>query len=295
VYFFVSTKFFDQTFLSAVKFKLIKMKISLHISRVLMFLTVLVTSPIVYGQTFGPALFTENFGQVPTNINTQPAVNQYRSPVTSRGMVGNDFWFWPYTCSGQGLLTLSTPILRTSTSVNLAPDSQGVTSWTFVAATLTTGTPYNGSNLHDSTKTWCLTGSTWTGPNPGSCTGTLYRWYRVCGTWQLGYWKKYDLNQSVSCGSWHNGMDDGGYCLSPSPFYAHGADSAWHNGPDHTGNANGMMLVVNAALEPGMFYKRNITGLCYGAQLDFKAFYENILKPSSCGGKGLPINIRTCM
>ena len=243
-------------------------------------------------QSFGTPLFTENFGSVPVNITTQPAINQYRNSISGRGAVGNDFWFWPYTCSGQGYLTLSTPALRTSTSLALSPDSAGVTGWSFVQSSVFSGTPYNGTNLNNPANTWCLSGTSWNGPNPSNCNGTLMRWYQVCGIWRLGYWKKYDLNYLVNCSSWHAGMDDGGYCLSADPFYAHGADSAWHRGPDHTGNTNGMMLVVNAALEPGMFYKRNITGLCYGAQLDFRSFYENILTPSSCGGNGLPINIR---
>ena len=61
---------------------------------------------------------------------------------------------------------------------------------------------------------------------------------------------------------------------------------------DSHGNNNGLMFVVNAALEKGMFYKREVDGLCYGSQFQFSAWYANILKSSACGGSGIPINIR---
>jgi hypothetical protein len=213
----------------------------------------------VQAQTYGPPLFTETFGAVPEGQNA----NTYRGEITGRGTIGNIYWFWPRTCTGSGWITLIPPTLEVSFANTLPPGEQGVTEWSFVE---TTG------------------------------TGT---WYDVCGIMKQGHWERYRLRQSVACASWSSTMDDGGYALSTNPRYVHspnggdGSDIAWHDGPDHTsGDVNGMMLVVNAALEKGLFYKRTITGLCYGAQFEYKSYYANVLKTTACGGEGIDINIR---
>jgi hypothetical protein len=248
----------------------------------------------IQAQTYGPPLFTEDFGTVPAGQD----VNQYRGEIGGRGTIGNIFWFWPRTCSGSGWIT-SVPTLEVSHALTLPASEQGVTEWVFFPVSVLTGTPYTGTYLNNPAYLWCLTGTTWTGPNPGSCSGTLVRWYNVCGTWKIGNWERYRLRTSVPCTSWSSQMDDGGYALSTNPRYVHspnggdGSDVSWHDGPDHTaGDVNGMMLVVNATLRKGLFYKRTITGLCYGSQFEYKSYYANVLKPTACGGNGLPINIR---
>ena len=85
--------------------------------------------------------------------------------------------------------------------------------------------------------------------------------------------------------------DDGKYALTPDPTKIH--STAWIDMADHTANdVNGLMLVVNAALTKGLFYKRTVTGLCYNSQFEFKAYYANVLhKLLGCQDQ-IPINIR---
>ena len=45
---------------------------------------------------------------------------------------------------------------------------------------------------------------------------------------------------------------------------------------DHTGDANGRMLGVDATVEPGIFYRRRFTGLLPGIQYDFSAWAMNV-------------------
>ncbi|WP_336516156.1 T9SS type A sorting domain-containing protein [Pollutibacter soli] len=45
---------------------------------------------------------------------------------------------------------------------------------------------------------------------------------------------------------------------------------------DHTGDANGRMLVVNADISPTVVYTRNISNLCGGLKYSFKAWVSNI-------------------
>ena len=86
--------------------------------------------------------------------------------------------------------------------------------------------------------------------------------------------------------------DDGKYALTPNPTKIHSSD--WIDMADHTPNDNnGLMLVVNAALTKGLFYKRAVTGLCYNSQFEFKAYYTNVIHQLlGCSPDQIPINIR---
>ena len=86
--------------------------------------------------------------------------------------------------------------------------------------------------------------------------------------------------------------NDGKYALTPDPTKIH--STAWIDMEDHTANdVNGLMLVVNAALTKGLFYKRAVTGLCYNSQFEFKAYYANVLHELlGCSTNRQPINIR---
>ena len=52
--------------------------------------------------------------------------------------------------------------------------------------------------------------------------------------------------------------------------------TTWHSGTDHTGLANGYMYVVNAANNPGEFFKKNITNLCPGTKYNFSIWAANL-------------------
>ena len=51
--------------------------------------------------------------------------------------------------------------------------------------------------------------------------------------------------------------------------------SGYVNAPDHTGNANGYMMVVNASVKADTAYRRNVTGLCPNTRYVFSAWLAN--------------------
>ncbi|SFD97654.1 hypothetical protein SAMN05518672_1041, partial [Chitinophaga sp. CF118] len=63
-------------------------------------------------------------------------------------------------------------------------------------------------------------------------------------------------------------------------FYAISATtkqkSNWLDKPDHTGNTNGAMLVVNSAYNPSQMYEKKVTGLCSGSVYNFSAWFLNV-------------------
>ncbi|MVT44586.1 hypothetical protein GO495_28600, partial [Chitinophaga oryziterrae] len=52
--------------------------------------------------------------------------------------------------------------------------------------------------------------------------------------------------------------------------------SNWLDKPDHTGNTNGAMLVVNSAYNPSKMYEKKVTGLCSGSVYNFSAWFLNV-------------------
>ena len=65
--------------------------------------------------------------------------------------------------------------------------------------------------------------------------------------------------------------------------YALGYDIKFHNPywrsfkGDHTGNPNGLMMIVNANPQPGIFYEQNIANLCTGVTYEFSAWIASII------------------
>lgn len=72
---------------------------------------------------------------------------------------------------------------------------------------------------------------------------------------------------------------DGDYKLASSTSNCFGT---WHTvTEDHTpGDVNGFMMIVNASLEKGDFFKQTIQGLCQGTTYEFSAFAMNALRLS---------------
>ena len=68
--------------------------------------------------------------------------------------------------------------------------------------------------------------------------------------------------------------------------------TSWHsfNG-DHTGNANGYFMLVNASVQPSAFYIDTVHGLCGSTSYEFAAWIMNVLLPSACGGTGNQPNL----
>lgn len=59
--------------------------------------------------------------------------------------------------------------------------------------------------------------------------------------------------------------------------------STWHSlSRDHTGDANGYFMLVNASVTPSAFYLDTVRGLCGGTTYEFAAWIMNVLKPTAC-------------
>jgi large repetitive protein len=55
----------------------------------------------------------------------------------------------------------------------------------------------------------------------------------------------------------------------------------WVGVKDHTGNANGAMLVANSAIDPLKFYEKKVSGLCRGAVYNFSAWLLDLDGPGT--------------
>ncbi|MEI8111325.1 MAG: gliding motility-associated C-terminal domain-containing protein [Chitinophagia bacterium] len=83
---------------------------------------------------------------------------------------------------------------------------------------------------------------------------------------------------------------DAQYAITNMSFGCLG--NTWHlMVGDHTGDVGGRFMIVNASPDPNTFYVDTIKGLCSGVTYEMAAFVANVLKPSSCGGKGVLPNL----
>jgi len=59
--------------------------------------------------------------------------------------------------------------------------------------------------------------------------------------------------------------------------------STWHSlNSDHTGDAGGYFMLINASYQPSAFYLDTVKGLCSGTTYEFAAWIINVLKTSAC-------------
>lgn len=70
---------------------------------------------------------------------------------------------------------------------------------------------------------------------------------------------------------------DGEYAI----YHNTNLSSSWHDSEDHTTDTDGKMLIVNAGLTAGEFYRKVVTGLCVNTRFEFSAWLMNIYNPSS--------------
>jgi gliding motility-associated-like protein len=61
-------------------------------------------------------------------------------------------------------------------------------------------------------------------------------------------------------------------------------DTLWNSVTDHTGDANGYFMLVNASFAPSEFYLDTVRNLCAGSTYEFAAWLVNISKPIVCWG-----------
>ncbi|MFM2358359.1 MAG: hypothetical protein RLY16_352, partial [Bacteroidota bacterium] len=72
---------------------------------------------------------------------------------------------------------------------------------------------------------------------------------------------------------------DGYYSVTNS---TNGLLNEWWSTTDHTGNAGGYMMVVNASISlTDYFYKKSVTGLCAGTTYEFSAWVLNLFRVST--------------
>ena len=84
--------------------------------------------------------------------------------------------------------------------------------------------------------------------------------------------------------------NDGQYTITKSMSGCFG--NSWYDMPkDHTGDAGGQFMLVNASLTPNDFYVDTVKGLCSNTSFEFAAWVVNILKPNSCSGFGTKPNL----
>ena len=84
--------------------------------------------------------------------------------------------------------------------------------------------------------------------------------------------------------------NDGQYAITNMSFGCWG--NSWHlMVGDHTGDVGGRFMIVNASPEPNTFYVDTINGLCGGLTYEMAVFIANVLRPSSCAGKGVMPNL----
>ncbi|RYY90167.1 MAG: T9SS type B sorting domain-containing protein [Chitinophagaceae bacterium] len=84
--------------------------------------------------------------------------------------------------------------------------------------------------------------------------------------------------------------NDGFYAIRNSTVNCFG--NSWHDVTvDHTGDANGYFMLVNASTSPGIFFQDTIRGLCAGTTYEFSAWVLNVLRSSSCGTGAVQPNL----
>jgi gliding motility-associated-like protein len=98
------------------------------------------------------------------------------------------------------------------------------------------------------------------GTGRGPALGSAITAYTYVGTGQLG---------------------EGQYTIANSTAGLKG--NAWITIPDHTGNTNGYMMVINSAIltTEGIFYQKTVDGLCPNTTYEFSAWLINIMDKAS--------------
>ncbi|MBI3519383.1 MAG: gliding motility-associated C-terminal domain-containing protein [Bacteroidetes bacterium] len=87
---------------------------------------------------------------------------------------------------------------------------------------------------------------------------------------------------------------NGVYCISGTGNPANVI--GYVDGPDHTGNSNGYMMVVNADYGPSEVYRKHVTGLCPNTTYVFSSYLanNNTQNPgvTNCGGSYIYANVK---
>ena len=83
---------------------------------------------------------------------------------------------------------------------------------------------------------------------------------------------------------------DGSYTVRTNTSNCFG--NTWHSvTSDHTGNANGYFMLINASVQPSTFYIDTVRGLCPNTTYEFGAWIMNVILPTACNGNANQPNI----
>ena len=69
---------------------------------------------------------------------------------------------------------------------------------------------------------------------------------------------------------------DGNYAITNYTAGCWPDDVVWHTATDHTGNAHGYYMLINASYDPSDFYIQTVSGLCEGTTYQFAAWLLNM-------------------
>ncbi|MEO8774146.1 MAG: hypothetical protein ABI371_07450 [Gelidibacter sp.] len=72
-------------------------------------------------------------------------------------------------------------------------------------------------------------------------------------------------------------IGNGQYTIARSPKPYAAGYAAWGTFTDHTGNPDGRMLIIDADLDPGEIYRREITGIAPGISVSFSFYARNVV------------------
>ena len=109
-----------------------------------------------------------------------------------------------------------------------------------------------------------------------TCNGEVVQFRETFGTGTtsapLAFGRtNYNYNGSTS-------LSDGDYELSNSSQ----SKPEWHNGPDHTGDLNGRMMVTNASYTSGEFYRDTVYGLSSTSTYAVYLYAMNVNTVGTC-------------
>lgn len=85
--------------------------------------------------------------------------------------------------------------------------------------------------------------------------------------------------------------NDGQYTIAN--FSSNCFNNAWHTVRDHTGDANGYFMLVNASFTPSDFYVQRVPGLCSGTTYEFSAWVANVLRSTTGIQPNITFSIET--
>lgn len=81
--------------------------------------------------------------------------------------------------------------------------------------------------------------------------------------------------------------DDGNYTITNASIGCFG--NTWHRVEgDHTGDAGGRYMLINASLTPNDFYLDTVSGLCGNTVYEFATWVANVLRSTACGNSIKP-------